>query len=379
MRADGTITRDKPTLHGRVIDAAGLAALEGRGWDTLGRHAIIENPFYARQYVLAGLDTIDRSAHLQAFAVHTESGDVVGLFPFTRARSWASGARNLYQFSGTPLVHRDHVVPVISAWTNAIASDGIPRVWRLPDIRLDTPLAHAIRETAARNGLRTAIANTYTRPRLTRLAGGLQQHVITVLSKNRRKDLDRNVRRLRELGTLRFERTEVPELVRQRLEQFLSLERAGWKGKSGTAFLCHPSHASFARAAFAGASDERGLTSVDALLLNDMPVALSLNISLGDTLFTPKCTYDESLRQFSPGLVLEYFIIQHFYADQQFLAMDSATTIEGHVIQELWNESVLMGELYIGTPLRMKLATNTAKAYASAKSLAKRVIDKVRR
>jgi CelD/BcsL family acetyltransferase involved in cellulose biosynthesis len=366
-------------VQAKLLDAAGLAALERGSWDALAHHAVVENPFYARPYVLAGLATIDRSVEMRAFAVFTASGDIVGLFPFIQAGSRASGAHNLYQFNGTPLVHEDYLVPVVSTWTNAIASDRLPRVWRLPDVRLDTALAEAIREAAVSDGLHTAMANTYRRPRLTRLAGGLQQHVKTVLSRNRRKAIKRDLRRLRTLGTIRFERAEDPALVRQRVEQFLSLEQAGWKGKAGTALLCHPSHASFARAAFAGAPDGPSRTSVDSLLLNDVPVALSLNVGLSDTLFTPKSAYDERLRQLGPGIVLEYLIIQHFYADDQFLAMDSATTRDGHVLQELWNESVPMGEIYVGTPLRTHVAVNTAKAYASARSLARRLIARASR
>ena len=56
-----------------------------------------------------------------------------------------------------------------------------------------------------------------------------------------------------------------------------------------------------------------------------------------DTAFTPKCTYDEDYRRFSPGFLLEYFVIEAFYAGDGASEMDACTTSDGHVIAGFWN------------------------------------------
>src|SRR5690606_10341077 len=135
-----------------------------------------------------------------------------------------------------------------------------------------------------------------------RLPGGLQEHIETVIPRRRLRELERSKRRLAELGTLAFERVSDRPGVARRLEQFLALEHAGWKGRNGTSFLSLPGHAEFARAAYRNAI-------VDSLLLDGEPIAISINIAAGRTAFTPKCAYDERYRRHAPGLVLEYDVV----------------------------------------------------------------------
>ena len=65
-------------------------------------------------------------------------------------------------------------------------------------------------------------------------------------SRKRRKDLARCRRRLEEeLGTEPALRREAAD--DESIEQFLDLERSGWKGDEGTAFASDPAHADLFR------------------------------------------------------------------------------------------------------------------------------------
>src|SRR5687767_13941894 len=66
------------------LDAQGLRALDAAEWDALSAGALVENPFYAREVVLAGLDTIDSGVHLEALVVWGERRELLGLFPYER-------------------------------------------------------------------------------------------------------------------------------------------------------------------------------------------------------------------------------------------------------------------------------------------------------
>ena len=279
-------------------------------------------------------------------------GTLLGLFPYRTRRfpfANADGACNVYQPSCTPLVHRDHAAAVVGAWLDAMAvRDGVPRFWQLKHLDLASPLTAVIDAELARRGLLRLAVNSYQRPRLTRLPGGLDQHLASVLPKGRLKDLQRNLRRLRELGSVRFERAREPGLVGRRFEQFLAMENAGWKGDSGTAILARGRDADFARAALAPRRDAPGMVSVDALLLDERPIALSVNMQARAAMFTPKCTYDEAYRRYSPGFVLEYLVIEAFYQDDAATEMDACTTSDGHVISGFWNEAKTIGTLVVG-------------------------------
>ena len=333
-------------MHAVALDGPDVASLDAAAWDRLATRALCANPFYGREHVLAALGTIDASAPLRALAVYRES-ELVGLFPY-RVRPllpliWplAEAATNRYQFAGLPLVAADCAAEVVGVWLDALSDMGQPDFWIASHVDTDSPLMTMIDEACARRGLDLRVVGRYRRPRLTRLAGGLAEHRATVIPKRRLREIERNMRRLREAGTLSFERTDDPQLVPQRLEQFLALEHAGWKGRVGTSFLSRAEDADFARGAYANAV-------VDSLLLDGEPIAISINVLGGRTVFTPKCTYDETWRRNAPGLVLEYMAVQQFYADEGYDEMDAATTVDGHVVSELWNGSKEMGRLVIG-------------------------------
>ncbi len=239
-------------LSVECLDRDGLARLDVSEWDA---NALVENPFYSRDVVLAGLDTIDEGTPLEALAIRGQGRRLLGLFPFRRRRlpfETADAACNLYQLSCMPLIQRDQALPVLGAWLDTVrGASGLPRFWQFRHMHLDSRFVQLLEGALAGRSLGSVALNLYRRPHLTRLEGGIDCHLEHVLPKRRLKDIQRNLRRLRELGSLRFERTRDPALVERRFEQFLALENSGWKGERGTAFLANSTDAAFARAAFA--------------------------------------------------------------------------------------------------------------------------------
>ena len=331
-----------------LLDENRLHRLSAAQWDELSRSAIDDNPFYARAYVLAGLDTIDADGDLRALAVY-EQRNLVGLFPFRRKR-WpfeqAMAAGNIYQFSGQPLIHRDHGQAVVAAWLNAVREGKVPSRWTFRNVCLSSHFLHHCQRLGGSGTLDLIPCGSYARARLTRLHGDFKAHLRAAVSKSRVKDIERSIRRLREIGTLSFERQREPEVVAQRVEDFLAIEHSGWKGRAGTSFLANRRHAEFARQAFR--REGAACTFVDTLMLDGKPIAISINLQTGDTVFTPKCAYDEAFRRFSPGLVLEYLVLEAFYDEDKCTEMDSATTVGNHVIQGLWNCEKPMAAMLIG-------------------------------
>ena len=358
------------------LDERALAHLDARAWDDLSTGALVENPFYAREFVLAGLDTIDSGAELEALAVKGTGGELLGLFPYRLRHlpfKTADAACNLYQFCSTPLVRRDAAKLVLGAWLDAVLhAEDLPRFWQFKHVDLGSALMPLLDEALAARSLHRLAVNTYRRPHLTRVQGGPDTHNRRVLRKRRLKDIKRNMRRLEELGALRFERAREPALVAWRLDQFLKLENSGWKGETRTAFLAKREDAAFARAAFTPCAGGKGLVTIDSLLLDGTPIAMSLNLQARDTAFTPKCAYDERYRRYAPGLVLEYLIIQAIYDEGSAVDMDAATTEEGHVLSGLWNGWKKMGTLIVGPDdWRLRAIARFAERMHASRELAK--------
>ena len=341
-------------LSRQLLDAEAIKALPARDWDALAQDAVTENPAYSRQYVLAGLATIDAGANLRAVAISDDSEGLVGFFPFRRRIlpffPWpvTIGAQNIYQFAGAPLISRSCADPVIGAWLDGLKA-GVPgRFWALSNIDLDSGFIERVRVQTAARGLGLRAVTPYRRPSLTGRAGNSEAHSATVIKKSRVKDIERNLRRLREIGAVAFERVSDADRVNERLEQFLAIEQSGWKGENGTAFLSNDRDAAFARLAFCGRDGVNGLIVVDSLLLGGAPIAVSVNMSSGSTLFTLKCAYDENYRKFSPGLVLEYLVLEEFFRSGTFADMDASTTMDGHIVDELWDGNKNMASVIIG-------------------------------
>src|SRR5690606_16267539 len=123
------------------------------------------------------------------------------------------------------------------------------RRWRFPHVDLDSGFAERCGRHLEAARFDLTPLTRYQRARLRRLSGGFEVHVKTVLSKSRAKDIQRTLRRMEELGQVTFERATDPATVRDRIEAFLVMEHAGWKGAAGTSFLSDAEHARFIRAA----------------------------------------------------------------------------------------------------------------------------------
>lgn len=332
-----------------LLDADGLRGLDAEAWDTLSARALVENPFYARQHVQAGLATIDKRARICALTIFDAAGTLLGLFPHSgRSRvpsplPTAFGNINKYQSSGTPLVHRDHAEAVVGQWLDLVAAGRIRGLWAFPDLEMDSSLAELILDGVLARQMAVRQANAYGRAFLTRLPGGFEAHLETVLSKNRLKDVRRTMRRLQEVGTLALEHVTDRARLRRRLEDFLVLEHAGWKGEKGTSFLSRPADAEFARQAYVAP-----FAAIDSLLLDGKPIAMKLSIGTGETAFTPKICYDESHKKLGPGMALEYLLIEAFYKDGQPHAVDAAATAEGHSALNFFNSQKQVATLVVG-------------------------------
>ncbi|RDE08803.1 GNAT family N-acetyltransferase [Pelagibacterium lacus] len=337
-----------------LLDAQGVRALDPVQWDGLAINALEDNPWLGRQMVLAGLDAYGGEKGFRALALFRRgTGELIGFLPFRTIGlgGWSIGrpALNLYQVGGIPLIARDQAQVAMLALLGVMSDGkGLPRHWLFPHVVGSGPFAVLARSIGKRLGLELSLATPYSRPFLTHEAGDFASHVAEVIGRKRARDIERNLRRLEKLGRLEFERVSDAEMVARRVEDFLRIEASGWKGHKGTALLSSRTDTQFARAAFGGTGEASGLATIDSLLLDGEPIAVSINISAGATLFTPKCAFDERYRKYGPGMALEYKVVEAFFDQTEHRAMDAATTVDGHAVEGLWGQSREMGTLVIG-------------------------------
>jgi CelD/BcsL family acetyltransferase involved in cellulose biosynthesis len=142
------------------------------------------------------------------------------------------------------------------------------------------------------------------------------------MSSSSRKKLRQHRRRLAEKAPLESRVFADAADITRAFEDFLTLEAAGWKGGRGTALLCSQRDVAFGRAMIASLA-ARGNASIHALYQNGKPVASQIVLRAGATAFTWKTAYDESLGDFSPGMLLLEDYTAAFLADKSIVRVDS--------------------------------------------------------
>lgn len=189
------------------------------------------------------------------------------------------------------------------------------------------------------------------------LASNLSPHAYleAALPAKKRKELRRQHRRLEEAGVLAVERSDGADGLAQWTDDFLALERSGWKGAEGSALASSPATERLFREALTGAA-ERGRLKRLALTLDGRPIAMLVSFLTPPGAFSFKTAFDEAYSRLSPGVLLQL----------ENLAMlekpgiewtDSCAAADHPMIDHLWRERRAIGRINvaIGGPRRRAL------------------------
>ncbi|MEX0697946.1 MAG: GNAT family N-acetyltransferase [Dongiaceae bacterium] len=188
----------------------------------------------------------------------------------------------------------------------------------------------------------------------------------------RRKEVQRQLRRLADLGAVTIETATPP--TPSALESFLTLESAGWKGRAGTALASSRATAAFVRSAVASRATS-GAARIDMLTVDGRPVAMLVSFIAGATAFTWKIAYDETFARFSPGAQLMLEAAKRIFAETSVSRIDSCADAGHPMIDRLWPGRMVVGTLVIGPPgggLLYRAGVAAAKAEAMARASLKR-------
>ncbi len=132
------------------------------------------------------------------------------------------------------------------------------------------------------------------------------------------------------------------------LQQFLQLERAGWKGQEGSAMDCAPATRDFfLRTLRAGLA--KGRVQLLSLVRDGQPIAMKTHLLDGALAYTWKVAFDEAHAKQSPGALLELAAMQQLLAIPGVVAMDSAGVPKNEPFDRLYNARRPIAQLRLGT------------------------------
>jgi len=354
-------------LCGRQVLSLHELNLLANDWEELCRANLQDNVYYGRNYASALLETLEHRP--VKFLAAWRGEQLIGLLPVTINHISMSGFRprgqgwsTPYTFMCMPLLHRDHAEEAAIGLLGSMRSIS-PGDWHLQDFYLTGAVAEVFCRAADAESVAWGVRHRYERA-MFRRKGSLDAHLSDFVPSKRRRDLQRNRRRLEALGTITHEASESgPELERA-VEAFLALEKKGWKGRRRTALACHKETLEFARQAMCPSGEAR--VRADVLLLDGVPVAVGIMVLSGGTAFTIKGAYDEDYAGYSVGLLLELEVVRAFLDGDWANCLDSATAGK-HVIDFLWPDRQAVGDLYIS--FRPDGAHNRFRRYEALKDL----------
>ena len=305
-------------------------------WDELAGTALEPNVFQESWMVLPGWRAFGGHASVQVLFVYGDRLDGVFVLervprlyglPIPVLRSWV----HPYSPLGTPLIRADAASACLDALFAWLQKDraGAP-VLQLMNYGADGPFHQALMDCARRRKLARFNAQTYSRAVLHHGDAGAG-----VISARSRRELLRQRRRLAEAGRLELRALQPGEAPEPWIRAFLDLERAGWKGRAGTALASHAADQAFFEQ-IAHAAHERGQLRLLGLFFDDRPLALKCCLLAPPGSFGWKIAFDEEFSRFSPGIQLELDHVEAFQQETQLAWMDSCTS-EGHeMFERLW-------------------------------------------
>lgn len=293
-------------------------------------------------------------------------------------RTWSSPFGPL----GTPLVDRDDPIGVIEDFFSMLSRPHLklPRVFVLPDMRLDGPVASLLTSFADSRGLTLVTTGKVERPVLESDADG-EDYLKASLRAHHYREFRRLKRRLADQGRLEHIVARGPDEIRHAIESFLTLEAAGWKGRERTAMAIDRYRAAFAREAVHRLA-EQDMCRIHLLTLDGRTIACLIVFVEAGVAYTWKTAYDETLSAHSPGTLLMIEVTKQHLDDPNIVMTDSCAVPDHPVMSRLWAERKPMGTLVIGlTPDADRTARQAASQlhlYRETRNMARILRNRMR-
>ncbi|RWD71678.1 GNAT family N-acetyltransferase [Mesorhizobium sp.] len=293
-------------------------------------------------------------------------------------RTWSSPFGPL----GTPLVDRDDPIGVIEDFFSMLSRPHLklPKVFVLPDMRLDGPVASLLTSFADSRGLTLVTTGKLERPVLESDADG-EDYLKASLRAHHYREFRRLKRRIADLGKLEHVVARGPDEIRHAIESFLTLEAAGWKGRERTAMAIDRYRAAFAREAVHRLA-EQDMCRIHLLTLDGRAIACLVVFVEAGVAYTWKTAYDETLSAYSPGTLLMIEVTKQHLDDPNIVMTDSCAVPDHPVMSRLWSERKPMGTLVVGvTPDADRLARQAASQlhlYRETRNMARLLRNRMR-
>lgn len=339
----------------RRVEPDQMTARDVEAWADLESRAAEPNAFLSPHFVIPAVRYIQRGGNTAVFLVERLSAggrQTVGAGVFRRSLAsryfplpHMAAYRCTHSFSSGVLLDRDWCGEAFAALISEMSileplSQGI----EVPLVRAEGALVRAAVSVPERGTV--LFLDVETNERSVLVPSEAEQLLDRPSFRRVLKDLNRRMRRLRELGEVGWRCYRGGPIASSVVDSFLALEHAGWKGTRSTSLRGQPAHEAFFREVVDRFGSE-GRALLTELTLDGVPIAGSTNFVSGRAGFSFKIGWDEAFAAFSPGWLNEVEFIRHAKVDCGDLEFIDSGASSGSYIERLWQSRQLMGHLVV--------------------------------
>jgi CelD/BcsL family acetyltransferase involved in cellulose biosynthesis len=230
--------------------------------------------------------------------------ELVGVLPVLRSRrfgfSHLTGPVGVHTDRAHPLLAPSGAAETLRALTSALTRLE-PGLWmRFHGIRDTSPVVEALPALEPRMHL---LRPSDEQGSFVDTSGSFEEFQ-SRLSSSFRRSLRSARRKAEQEHVVDFEVVSGPDAADdQLLAEFFRVEAAGWKGKAGSAIVCHPDRVAF-YTVLARRLARRGWLEWNLARFDGTVIAAHFGVRFGASLVLPKGGYDESFSRFAPGNLL---------------------------------------------------------------------------
>ena len=359
--------------------------------DFLTNRAIEPNVFFSGRFLAPAMPRLeDRVIRLMLMRDETEAHSRMRLMlPYSIEkpgfsvgasiiRAWA----NPFGPLGTPLLDREDAAETLDNMLEALSrpETGLPGILVLPDMRLNGPVAGLLRAVAMSRNLSIVVTDEAERPFLESTLDA-DDYLARSASKHHRREMRRQWRRLSEHGELTYVVARQPDEIRYHLEEFLTLEDSGWKGRRKSAMVSDRYRAAFAREAINSLA-ETDSVRIHSLALDGEAITSMIVFVSGGEAWTWKTAYNEAYARYSPGKLLVDRLTEWHLDDLNIQRTDSCAVPDHPIMSRMWSEREHMGTMVIGLDPKYDRDVRQVAAqlhiYRNTRNIARRLREKIR-
>ena len=288
-----------------VSDVQQLLALEP-AWVRLAERATTRHPFCTFDWVRTWWEAFGAGRELHVLVARRRGDseiDAIAPLMLVRGRLFGLPIRRLQSISNEQTPRFDFLVAdgaagAFAALWDAIRRDGAWDVLQLTQVTEHGPTLAEVERMAIDAELPIGRWLSDDSPYLV-FDGGEGDVYERTVGRKHRKNVERLLRRLSEVGPVELEIFTDPGDVERTLPDAFRLEASGWKDCVGTSILTQPAVEAFYRTLARRHSASRQLRLI-FLKSNGVRVAFMYGVRQGNALFLVKCGYDPDFSRYAP-------------------------------------------------------------------------------